>query len=131
MNGQTVSPKNFRSTYVEQEILDEAWTNLALVQRKEVYADDKIGDCADRQEILERWVYSQQILCYVDCERNRLACLAHSLLTRNWQEGYNSPSLLGLNDIPESLEPESSRGTGNSRARTSTTSRGRGSYNKR
>jgi len=130
MNGHTGSSLSLRSTYVEQGILDEAWTNLALLQRQEVYAYS-IRDCTDRQDILERWVLSQQRLYFIDCELTRLVWTIHSLRGKAWRDGYNSPSALRLMSISENLEPESSRNQFTGLNRTTTTTRGRGGYNKR
>jgi len=131
MNGQIGSPKVFCSTNVEQEILGEAWTNLALVQRQEVYAYT-IEGCADRQEILERWVASQRLLTYIDFEKNRLACALHRLYGKAWREGYNSPSSPGLGKISENLEPESSNSQKIFSSETTAISKGgRSGYNKR
>jgi hypothetical protein len=127
MSRQIGSFTIFRSTYEERETVDEAWINLALVQRQEIYAY-KIGDCIDRQEILERWILSQRILAFVDFERDRLAYRARSLKGKTWREGYNSPSTPGLNSVPEDLKIENFKRQDMVPIRTRATI-GRGGYN--
>jgi hypothetical protein len=128
MNGITGSSKFSRTTFVERESLNEALVNFALVQREQTFAY-RIGDCADRQVILERWVLSQNILSYVDRAYEYLRTRELLLEAKDWREGYNSPSSSGLDDIPEDLEFENSKVREDPKFQSTTiTKSGRGGY---
>jgi hypothetical protein len=114
------------SLVAKKEILGEEWLNLKLQQLEE-YQSYQIGDKADRQEILDRWVESQQNILYFDmaCCANRNA--SYHILGA-WRDGYNSPSHPGLSTLVESDESENSTPDSKSE-KISATTNGRSGYN--
>lgn len=108
MNRQTVTGSSSASRIQWiRDILGEACVNLKLQQLEEIYAY-KTGDATSRQEILERWVDSQQNLHLIAEHGDKLACAYESLSVTS-RMAHNSPSADGLHTISEDHESENSR----------------------
>jgi hypothetical protein len=105
------SKKSGSSSSTRSELREkagEAYYNLLFVQHEAMYAY-QIGECADRQEILERWVKSQRTLVLTEYALRRFSFEDpyFNNAPREWYVGYNSPSSPGLDSILEDRDCES------------------------